>query len=141
VAAQTRCAPALRSALGPPAWPCAFAGRACSSTRAGSKPSPSRFAVTNLGNAILNINLNPPWTVSQLEAEFEQAPLQELVTGLGFTLTGGTPPSPQLGFTLQANGTGNVINGNAQVPAGTRVQALAPSSKTISSGPFSLPIP
>ena len=50
------------------------------------------------------------WTVSQLDAEFEQAPLRELVTGLrGFTLTGGTPPSPQLGFTLQANGTGNVI--------------------------------
>ena len=99
------------------------------------------FAVTNLGNAILSINLNPPWTVSQLEGEFEQAPLQELVTGLrGFTLTGGDTPSPQLGFTLQATGTGNVISGNAKVPAGTTVQALAPSSQPISSGPFSLPI-
>ena len=71
----------------------------------------------------------------------QQAPLQMLDTGLrGFSLRGGDTPSPQLGFTLQATGTGNVINGSAVVPAGTTVQAVAPSSQPISSGPFSLPI-
>ena len=33
------------------------------------------FAVTGLGNSILSINLDRPWTVSQLEAELRQAPL------------------------------------------------------------------
>jgi hypothetical protein len=100
------------------------------------------FAVTGLGDSVLSISLDLPWTVSRLEAELRQAPLTELVVGLrGFTLSGGDTPSPPIGFTLQANGTGDVITGNAQVPAGTTVQALAPSSKAITSGPFSLPIP
>ena len=100
------------------------------------------LAVTGLGNAILSINLFSPWTVSQLEAEFEQTPLAELVAGpRGFTLTGGDTPSPLMGFTLVVNGTGEVIRGSAQVPAGTTVQALAPSTTTITSGPFELPVP
>lgn len=101
------------------------------------------FAVAGLGNSVLSISLNPPWTVSELEAQFEQTPLRLLISGVrGFTLTGGDTPSPLLGFTLQANGTGDVITGNAQVPAGTTVQAIIlPSSTAITSGPFSLPIP
>jgi hypothetical protein len=100
------------------------------------------FAVTGLGNSDLSILLNPPWTVSQLEAEFDQAPVRRLVSGLrGFTLTGGDTPSPLLSFTLDANGTGDVITGSAQVPEEATLQALAPSSKGITSGPFSLPIP
>ena len=99
------------------------------------------FAVTGLGDSILSINLDRPWTVSQLDAELRQAPLTQLLAGLrGFTLIGGDSPSPLMGFTLQANGTGDVITGNAKVPAGATVQALAPSSQAITSGPFSLPI-
>ena len=97
------------------------------------------FAVTGVSNSVLSINLDRPWTVSLMVAELNGAPLTELQSGLrGFTVIGGD--TPLIGITLQANGTGDMITGNAQVPAGATVQALAPSSKVITSGPFSLPI-
>jgi hypothetical protein len=100
------------------------------------------FVVGGLGNSVLSLSLDPPWTVSQFEAQLQQAPLGVLITGVrGFAMSGGDSPSPLFGFSLEANGTGDAITGNAQVPTGTTVQVIEPSPKTITSGPFSLPIP
>jgi hypothetical protein len=107
---------------------------------ASAQPVTVVFSIQNLTQGgVVGISFGSSWTISDYAVPTLQGPIQALVSSAaGVLITGASTPST-FGLTFRVSGTGNAVTGTAQVPQGTTVTALAPSSQPISSGQFSLP--
>jgi hypothetical protein len=95
--------------------------------------------IANLARGIVSIGFTRDWSISFLDADLT-GQIGEWAGSLRGVTISGTPPGATVNLTMQVTGTGAAVTGAAQVPTGVTVTALAPVSKAITGGPFSLPI-